>query len=97
MDTSNSAMMIHVQEDSNGVSSKLFSSLKNLIKKGPVYKIKFKSGAFAGDDMGGEFCDIEENPDDFGAEIISQVLDECFKLLVWNLTLNTMRSVLLMF
>ena len=51
MDTTDSAKMIHFQEDSNGVSSKLFCSLKNLIKKGKVYKIKFRSGAFAGDEI----------------------------------------------
>ena len=81
MDTSDSAKMIHVQEDSDRVSSKLFCSLKNLIKKGPVYKIKFRSGALAGDEMDGEFKDIEENPEDFGADIISKVLDECFETL----------------
>ena len=86
MDTSDSAKTIHVQEDSNGFSSKLFYSLKNLIKKGKVYKIKSglvwpRSGAFAENEMDGEFCDIEENPEDFGADIISKVLDECFETL----------------
>ena len=81
MDTSDSAKTIHVQEDSNGFSSKLFYSLKNLIKKAKVYKIKFISGAFAENEMGCKLSDIEENPEDFGADIISQVLDECFETL----------------
>jgi hypothetical protein len=81
MDSFDSEKKIHVQEDSNGVSPKLIYSFKNLIKKGPVYKIKFRSGAFAKDEMGGEFSDIEENPEDFGADIVRQVLDEFFETL----------------
>jgi hypothetical protein len=90
MDSSDSAKTIQFQD----VSSKLLYSLKNLIKKGKVYKIKFGSRAFAGDEMGGEFCDIKENPEDFGADII--IWMSVLRLLVWNLTLNTKRiSVIL--
>jgi hypothetical protein len=52
-----------------------------LTKKGPVYKIKFRSGAFAENKMSGEVSDIEQNPEDFATDIISQVLDECFETL----------------
>ena len=31
--------------------------------------------------MSGEFSDIEQNPEDFAADIISQVLDDCFETL----------------
>jgi hypothetical protein len=69
--------MIQVQED----SYHFFCSLKTLTKKGPVYKIKFRYGAFAENKMSGEFSDIEQNPEDFAADIISQVLDDCFETL----------------
>ena len=68
---------IHIKLDTSD-SAKM---IQTLTKKGPVYKIKFRYGAFAENKMSGEFSDIEQNPKDFAADIISQVLDECLETL----------------